>query len=61
MDPTPEDKLLSSTQAAEILGVSRQTVVRHITPSKVTPGGKRLYTIRAIRQQLDNADGGAAA
>ena len=61
MDPTPEDKLLSSTQAAEILGVSPQTVVRRIKPSLVTEGGKRLYTLRAIRQQLDNADGGEAA
>lgn len=54
----PADRLLSSTEAGKILGVSRQTVIRRLTPVMTTPGGKRFYTLRSIREQLN--DGAAA-
>lgn len=60
MTDTDPDRLLTSTEAAALLGVSRQTVNRHFTAAKTTTGGKRYFTLRSLREQLATTDGDAA-
>ena len=51
MAETDPDKLLTSTQVAELLGVSRQTVVRNLRPS-LKAGRVRYYTLASIPEQM---------
>ena len=67
-NPTPpvrdisEDSLLSTSKAAKHMGVTAGTLARLFEPAGVNPDtGRRWYTLRSIRRQLDDTDGGAAA
>jgi len=61
-EPVSEDRLLSMSKAAEILGTTTTTLTKLVAPVRTDPvTGRRWYTLRSIRRQLDNTDGGAAA
>ncbi|WP_083821652.1 helix-turn-helix domain-containing protein [Saccharopolyspora spinosa] len=50
-------RLVSSSEVARALGVTRQTVARWvrqeiITPASVTAGGQARFNLEAVKQQL---------
>lgn len=51
-------RLVSSTELAAELGLSRRSITRyatagHITPELVTPGGKYRWNVASVKHQLD--------
>lgn len=51
------EELLTTTQVAKIVGVSRQTLVRYeergwVTPARVLPSGHRRWRLSDLERQL---------
>ena len=63
METADTDQLLSTPKLAKILGVSTHTVHTSITPTLVTPAGRRFYRLAAVREQMahDRRTAGDAA
>lgn len=53
MPETDPDALLSTAKVARILGVAPKTVTELVKPVVVKPSGRRFYTLRSVRSQLD--------
>lgn len=53
MPATDPDELLSTARVAEILGVAPATVTKLVEPVRVSPKGRRYYTLRSVRAQLN--------
>lgn len=53
MPDTDPDALLSTAKVARILGVAPKTVTELVKPVVVKPSGRRYYTLRSVRSQLD--------
>jgi predicted site-specific integrase-resolvase len=56
-DDHPEERLLTTAQAAKILGVSARTLARYaeqgqLTPTVVLPSGHYRWAMTDIRRQL---------
>ena len=47
-----DDRLLSRTKIAELLGIDPTTVDQILTPSATTQSGRRYYLVSSVREQL---------
>jgi len=58
-EPDP-DKLRSLTDIAKRLGIAPATAKKMLKPVRVSESGRRYFTLRSVRDQLQD-DGGEAA
>jgi excisionase family DNA binding protein len=53
----PEEKLLTTAEAARAVGVSRMTLIRYVdrgwvTPARLLPSGHRRWRLSELERQL---------
>ena len=59
---TDDLRLLSTSKAAELLGVTPKTLLKFVEPVRTDPDtGRHYFTPASIRDQLAKGDGGEAA